>query len=62
MIEHPQSGADERRHLEQFLHTSAEYFGLIAAPRHGTRAVGDDPSATRCPQRRSSRSMAEAAS
>ena len=39
MIEHPQSGADERLHLERFLRTSATYFGL-ASPQHpGPRQV-----------------------
>lgn len=28
MTEHPLSGSDERLHLERFLHTSAQYFGL----------------------------------
>ena len=37
MTEHARSGADERRHLESFLRTSAQYFGLPVPPH---RALG----------------------
>ena len=38
MIEHPQSGADERLHLERFLRKSATYFGL--APFRNRSSTG----------------------
>jgi len=37
MTEHPYAIADEQRHLESFLRTSAQYFGLPVA---SLRALG----------------------
>lgn len=50
MIEHSQSRAEERLHLERFLRTSAEYFGLAPAKAADSDRMGArrDPGGPDC--------------